>query len=263
MNEIAAADLQNRTNDAKTMMDEQGYVVIRGAIGTEKLEQMQTTFARVFADWGDKVRDFGGQSVVHSFIEQDPIFEDLMDWPTTYPLVREVIGPDVSLASAGSGYEKPPHTGSSISWHNDFMWMVNVPYPRQNFWARCSFFLSDVKENGGAFTLLPGSHLSDGPPSKDLTDENGQPKPMDGMIKITAKAGDCLINNTEIWHCNSPNESDDPRHVIMLTYKHLWMKQWQEPSTISEDFAERQTCPRRRQLCNIGVWHKVDGKFNG
>ncbi len=38
------------------------------------------------------------------------------------------------------------------------------------------------------------------------------------MVRITGKAGSCLINNTEIWHTNTPNTTDRPRKLIMLLY---------------------------------------------
>ena len=37
--------------------------------------------------------------------------------------------------------------------------MTDVPYPRQNFWVRCTYFLGDVRDDTGPFTLLPGTHL--------------------------------------------------------------------------------------------------------
>ena len=78
---------------------------------------------------------------------------------------------------------------------------------------------------------------------------------MDGQIGITGPAGSCLINNTEIWHTNTPNCGDLPRCLIMILYKHAWMKQWQEGYETTAEFAARQTEPLRRQLCGGYVWH--------
>lgn len=136
--------------------------------------------------------------------------------------------------------------------------MANVPYPRQNFWVRTTYFLSDVTEDGGPFTLLPGSHLKD-----HACPENhgSQPRHIEGQIGITGKAGSCLINNTEIWHTNSPNNSDNPRRLIMICYKHAWMKQWQEGFSTTAEFAARQTDPLRRQLCGLYDWHNPASNF--
>ena len=79
---------------------------------------------------------------------------------------------------------------------------------------------------------------------------------MPGQIGITGPAGSCLINNTEIWHTNSPLTGDLPRRLIMILYKHAWMKQWQDGYETTPEFAARQTDPLRRQLTGDIAWHQ-------
>ena len=56
--------------------------------------------------------------------------------------------------------------------------------------------------------------------------------------------------------------SDNPYaalpRMVMLTYKHAWMRQWADGHDIQVAFAETQTDPLRRQLCGLGVWHRCD-----
>ncbi len=40
------------------------------------------------------------------------------------------------------------------------------------------------------------------------------------------------------------------------------MKQWEDGYDITQEFAERQTIPRRRQLCGLVMWHRHDGKWD-
>ena len=249
--------------EAVLLIREQGYCVIPNALSTVELARLQPRFVELLAPAVASAAPGTLHLEAKRLLEADPVFADLMDHPSTLPIVRSVVGADVTLASAGEGDWRPPHTPAYISWHNDFTWMQDVPYPRQNRWIRCTFLLSDVNDDQGPFTLLPGSHRADRScPSAELTTADGQPRPLPGMVRITGKAGDCLINDTEIWHTNTPNSSDHPRHLAMILYKHAWMRMWESGYEITPAFAAAQTTAVRRQLCNVGPWHRTDGKWD-
>ncbi len=235
-----------------------GYVLMQNALTPAQVSDLSAVYERQLERHPAKP---GATRVeVPRILEQDPAFEMLMDLPTVFPVARAVIGADVELASSGELDYKLPRTPAYIAWHNDFQWITDVPYPHQNFWLRCTYFLSDVKEDTGPFTLLPGTHLKDHV-CPNLTDDKGQPLFMPGQIGITGPAGSCLINNTEIWHTNSPLTGDQPRRLIMLMYKHAWMKQWQEGYQTTPEFAARQTDPLRRQLTGNIAWHQGRSAF--
>ncbi len=236
-----------------------GYVLMEDALTAPQVASLRAAFDEQFALHPPKPN--ATRAEVPRLLERDERFEMLMDLPSTFDVARGVIGADIELAAGGELDYKLPRTPAYIAWHNDFAWMVNVPYPRQNFWVRCTFFIGDVNEDTGPFTLLPGTHLKDHGPTADMTEANGQPRVMPGQIGVTGKAGSCLINNTEIWHTNTPLTGDEPRRLIMLLYKHAWMKQWQEGYEISPEFAARQTDPVRRQLTGGFAWHYGAGHF--
>ena len=99
-------------------------------------------------------------------------------------------------------------------------------------------------------------------PVVDIEFADGHLPAIYNALRITGKAGDCLINDTEIWHTNTPNRSDQPRKLAMIMYKHAWMRMWEEGYEITPAFAGGQTDPVRRQLCGVGPWHRVDGKWD-
>jgi hypothetical protein len=235
-----------------------GYVLIEGALTAEQLGPISAAYDRQI---GLHPPEHGALRVeVKRILERDPIFEPLMDLPTVFPVVRAILGADVELASSGELDHKLPRTRAYIGWHNDFAWMVNVPYPRQNFWVRCTYFIGEVSPEMGPFTLLPGTHLAGQGPPREYND-GGQPRVIEGQLGITGPAGSCLINNTEIWHTNTPNRSDEARRLIMILYKHAWMKQWQDGYDTTPEFAARQTDPIRRQLCGNVTWHYGETHF--
>ncbi|HVF10167.1 MAG TPA: phytanoyl-CoA dioxygenase family protein, partial [Abditibacteriaceae bacterium] len=229
------------------LMQRDGYVLMENALAPQQVAEIASAYNQIHAQ---HPRAEGSlRTEVKRILEHGPVFEQLMDWPPVFAVARAVIGADLELASGGELDHKYGNTPAYIGWHNDFQWMVNVPYPRQNFWLRCTYFIDEVSAAMGPFTLLPGSHHSDHACPTDLVDQSGQPRAVEGMIGITGPAGSCLINNTEIWHTNTPNRSERDRRLIMILYKHAWMKQWQESYETSAEFAARQTDPLRRQLC--------------
>ena len=242
------------------LMERDGYVLMENALPSERLGRLQEAYCRQLEahprEEGVRIQR------LKRAVERGPEFEDLMDWRPTFRVARAVIGADIELSDGGQLDYKYAHTPAHIGWHNDFKWMVNVPYPRQNFWIRCTYFIRDVTEDMGPFTLLPGSHNAEGVCPDDYNDrETRQPTAIPGQLAMTGRAGSCLINNTEIQHTNTPNRSDRDRALIMICYKHAWMKQWQDGNELSAEFAKRQTEPIRRQLCGLMTWHQGEEHF--
>ena len=261
MNTPALARHAAGSPELLTQVRGDGYVVIPGAIPAVLLAQIRERWDALFASDAAETRAQGRHIEVKRILERDPVIAALMDLPTVFPLARNLIGADVTLASGGEGDCRPPRTPAHIGWHSDFQWMVDVPYPRQNSWVRCTYLIEDVAEDMGPFTLLPGTHRSDGPPPADCNGPDGQPRELPGMVRITGRGGDCLVNDTEIWHTATPNRSDRPRKLVMVLYKHAWMRPWDDGYAITSAFAEVQTDPLRRQLCGCGHWHRTDGRW--
>jgi len=234
------------------MVNTDGYVLMHDAIDPALLARLQNAYERELESWPCAPDE---QNItIPRLIERQSIFADLMVHAPTFRVARAIIGADIDLAHAGVLYHKPPHTAAHIGWHNDFQKMPNLPYPRQVFWIRCVFFIGDVTEDCGPFTLIPGTHLADGPCPSEQYNRDGQPLDVPGQIRIAAPAGSCLINNTEIWHTNTPNRSDQARRLIMLPYKHAWLKPMLDGHDPSPDFVAVQTDPLRRQLCGGVNW---------
>lgn len=245
--------------DVLALMRRDGYVLMEDALTPAQVAALAAAYDRQLEQNPPKP---GATRVeVPRILERDPAFEALMDLPTTFPVACGLIGADIELASGGEMDHKLPRTPAYIAWHNDFQWMTDVPYPRQNFWVRCTYFLSDVRDDTGPFTLLPGTHLKDHACPPEMNEASGQPKVVPGQIGITGPAGSCLINNTEIWHTNSPLTGDFPRRLIMVLYKHAWMKQWQQGYETTPEFAACQTDPVRRQLTGGVAWHQERSHF--
>ncbi len=249
--------LQTPLSEALELLARDGYVLLENALSAEQLLELNRAYD---AQLALHPRANGAlRTEVPRILERDPAFEQLMDNAPVFDIARGVLGYDIELASGGELDHKYAHTPAYIGWHADFQWMTNVPLPRQNFWVRATYFLGDVHDDTGPFTLLSGTHSR-----AELCPETSpgqQPANTPGQIGITGPAGSCLINNTEIWHTNSANTSDCDRRLIMILYKHAWMKQWADGYDTTPEFAARQTDPIRRQLCGLVPWHQDAAHF--
>ena len=215
--ELASATIRwipatTSTTDAADLVREHGYCVVCGALSPAELSVIQPRFHTMISE-AMTAADSGSLHVeVKRLIERDPCLANRMVQLVVFPIARQLIGRDITLAPGGDGDCRPAHTGAYISWHNDVVWMPDLSYPLPNAWIRCSYLIDDVDEDTGPFTLLPGSHRIDHAcPSAEMTQTNGQPLTMPRPVAITSHAGDCLINNTEICQTSTPNRSSAPR----------------------------------------------------
>jgi hypothetical protein len=121
----------------------------------------------------------------------------------------------------------PPETnvhhfpGPNLHW--DVSLKMPIPFGLQGL-----LYLTDTKENQGAFTLIPGFHRE----IKSYLDHlkpTDNPRDLKNLSKyptksIAAAAGDLVIWNQCLPHGSSPNTSKEPRIVQYINYQPLEME---------------------------------------
>jgi ectoine hydroxylase-related dioxygenase (phytanoyl-CoA dioxygenase family) len=230
-------------------VEEQGYTVVPGAIPPPQVAAMRERFDELIgraAALPTAVRyaETGGVDL-NRIIELDPVFVDLIDLPSMLPYVEKIHAGDVRLLGGPIGNFMPPGEGTRGAWHRD-----GGPY------TRFTFLLSDLEEHGGPTAVVPGTHRSaEGPPAWS-NDDRGRPRALPGMVKVAGRAGDCMINNTNVWHTSTPNRAGQPRRIVWVVYKRQ-AQAMPPPSQYNllntPEFFARQTDPRRRRLLELAV----------
>lgn len=172
--------------------------------------------------------------------EHEPLFEDLMDWPSVFPIAERYMQGDITLLSTAIANFMPRRTPARVPWHVD------------GRYVRLTYYLTDVTLHGGPTAVLPGSHKSPTGPPKWFNTDDGYPRHIPGMVPVVVPAGTCMVNDTMIWHSSTPNESDADRKLVWIVFK----KAAQDITGFPElrntpEFLARQTSPRRRRLCGI------------
>lgn len=227
-----------------------GYLVIPDALSPQELAQVRAAADRAEAEWrADPTRPGGrGDNLeqVQAPIEYDPALRDLLVHPSVFPIVRELVGDDVSMID-NDFFITPPHSRSHANWHHD-VGLLGVYHPRSTMMVKAFYLLSDVPSGGGGTAIIPGSHrypLDFRFPEVEVADE------MPGYASMEYPAGTAYVFNGRCYHAALNNRTDQPRRVLIYNYGHFWMKTWTgyEPS---EALRTAATTPEMKQLLGIG-----------
>ncbi|WP_130734495.1 phytanoyl-CoA dioxygenase family protein [Flavobacterium sp. J27] len=201
-----------------------GYVIIRNAISVEDcLETQQAIWNFLQKDPNDSLTWYTFHEtqkglMVHFF--DHPILEKNRASLKIKKAYEQLYGTDKIYKTIDKVSFNPPITekynflGSNLHW--DVSLKQPIPFRLQGL-----LYLSDCKENDGAFHCVPGFHNKienwmqslhphDNP--RMVAVETLQPKP------ITGNVGDFIIWHQALPHCATPNRGDKPRLVQYLTY---------------------------------------------
>ncbi len=202
------------TPEQKEQWEEEGYLVFENAIQGEDLKRLQAAFDH-WADackteWLDRVEAAEAAATFYDIpspLEKDPIFIDIIDYPSYYGALMEftdhdliLLGPQVRTVA--------PWPVSYTGWHPDV--------PQSNpLHIKVQIYVNDVERGGGEFGFVPGSHKPDaGPYTRPMRQES-----MPGHKAFPGKAGTAIMFNSCGWHVSMDNHSDVPRKSIILIYE--------------------------------------------
>lgn len=221
----------------------QGYTLIEQALPPELVTTLVRRMDELLPTHGvlpTAARPDTPSRDINRVWEVEPLFEDLMDYPTVFPIAEQYMKGDITLLSGAIANFMPRRTPARVPWHHD------GPY------VRLTYYLSDVTLHGGPTGVLPGTHTSPSGPPKWFNTHDGYPCHVDGMVPVVVPAGTCMINDTMIWHTSTPNDSDIDRKLVWIVFK----KASQAITGFtelrnSEEYLAGVTDPVRRRLCGL------------
>jgi len=238
------------TDAQRLFFEANGYLVLPNALPGPELAEVRAAADRAEAIWRQDPSRPGVRCAnlqqVQAPIEYDERLFNLLECPATFPVVREILGRDVSMID-NDYFISPLHSETHARWHHD-VGMPGVYHPRSVMMVKVFFLLDDVAEDGGCTLFLPGSHRF--PPDFALPRVD-EPEQMPGHVKMAFPAGTAYLFNGRCYHAATPNRSEKPRRALIYNYGHHWMKIWPgyEPS---EALLARTKSPVRRQLLGAG-----------
>ena len=203
---------------------ENGYIVIKNAISREDCEQTQAAILEYLdasldnpASWYKNHEAKEGLMVLFT---KHPTLEKNRASLTIQKAYQQLYKTDKIYRVIDKVSFNPPENsiykfrGSSLHW--DVSLQLPIPYQLQGL-----FYLTDVKQDSGAFHCVAGFHNQIESWIKNLP-QNTNPREI-AMQELKTKpilgnAGDFIIWHQALPHCATPNTGNFPRIVQYLTY---------------------------------------------
>ena len=233
----ALSDEERRTFEAD------GYLLIPQALSADEVTRLTALVDRLGVERADEVEP-NGRLHLRDFLRWNPMFMDLLDWPTTFPKVWDILGWHIQLYLSHVDITPPVPAGTPrpkrLGWHQDSgrvnREMETDPRPRLS--VKVGYFLTDVSVPGrGNFCVVPGSHLSNRLDSGDRDPPNATP--------VCVEPGTAVLFDRRLWHSPSPNTSDVTRKAVFYGYSYRWLRP--RDNVRIEDYPDCRD-PIRRQL---------------
>lgn len=199
---------------------EQGFTIVPSALSEDDLDKLEQGMNEVVEN---HVSALPGQYLRESnLIEKHPNFWRLLDHPKVYPLVTQLLSPNPRIMSSEFIIR---HGGSDdpVSWHDDGPACPSyreLATPAPLMQLKIGYFLTDcMTEDAGNLVVIPGSHLYEHSPPKDIPHGLEHPD----AVAVKLRRGDALAFHNALWHCVQPCTRDEPRLNVWMGYCHSWM----------------------------------------
>jgi ectoine hydroxylase len=221
-------------------LERDGFVVVEDALDADTVERLTAAADRV---WAAESPD---GTALHrlGFLGLDPAFVELIDHPTTFPLVYTSLGWNIYVYHCHLDVHPPLVEPPRWRWHQDGgRQNLELESPRPRLSVKVAYFLTDVEEpEQGALRVIPGSHVRDTLP-KDAEPEEATP--------LLVRAGSAVVFDRRLWHARGDNRSERTRKALFYGYTYRWVRPRDELGLTEEQVAALD--PVRRQLVGGGT----------
>jgi ectoine hydroxylase len=246
------APITPMTPEQRAQFEQDGYLILRGALTPTEVEYYVAALDRVYAEQeasgGIKP---GGSMHVLSAVANCREAVGLIDHPATFPLVWSILGWNAHIYHSHLDVHPPVQVEPPyrFEWHQDGgrqnRELEGDPRPRMS--VKLAYWLSDVSEPGrGNFKIVPGSHKTnwiDGPPRRDVE----WPEP-EGAIEVCVGPGDVVFFDRRLWHRRTNNHSAITRKAMFFGYTLRWIAIRDENESLSESGLLGTLSPVQQQL---------------
>ena len=244
--------MSGATDAQRRFFDEQGYLVLDDALTPAELAAVRAAADAAEARWaadpslpGTRIPEF---LEIPAIMEYHDLLFDLVEHPRVFPVVRDLVGPDVAVVDHAYYVTPPAGALDGEAWHTDVRTRVRgVHHAGSVMMVRVMYALADIPPDGGATLVLPGTHRQ---PDATPIPKVPTPEDMPGAVRLACRAGTAYLFNGNLLHSPGTNRSATTRRVLLYNYGHKWMRPWQghEPSPA---LAARAATPMRRQILGL------------
>ena len=205
--------------------------------------------------WNGKYADLS------SIINAGPEVLEMLDDPIVSLIVESLLGWDCKLDNISLSTSRPAPHNKIFGPHQDSPFDNNIgaplPPPTYPMVFQVIVAVDEFKDDNGPLYVIPGSHKKR--QRVTLPWQGGLRAGMipEGALKIIAPQGSVIIAVGHIWHGAYANETDTPRHGLLMEYVSSFCDARDKftASLVTEDLL-RNCSPRVVRLLGRGKTHQ-------
>ncbi|PSR20531.1 MAG: phytanoyl-CoA dioxygenase [Sulfobacillus acidophilus] len=216
------------TDEERTRLDEDGYLLFPGLIEPGWLSALQARFDELLAEEGalagTEVHQEPGTRRLSDLMNKGVVFDGCYTHPKVLAAIHHILKAPFKV-SAMNGRE-PLRDGGFQAWHEDWN-EAFFDSPEQNHWdgdyrsAQDPFYvaislwmLDDFTSDNGPTRVVPGSHRWRAPQFEMADRKADHP----AQVLLTGSAGTVAVMNSHLWHGGTTNQSGARRRVLHPYY---------------------------------------------
>jgi ectoine hydroxylase len=195
-----------------------GFLVLRDVLSRAELAAINAGADEHWEQYGEEYRERAPGTFQHaSMLTGSTAFDPLIWHPRTAGKVNALLEGEATFVET-SIIRKDPGTPAHTGWHRDIA-PRGVDPTAGTLAVSVIYYLNDVRVDGGAFAVAPGSHRFRFPlPHLE------HPGEMPYMELLDAPAGSAILFHGALWHTSTPNDSARQRRTVHNYYFRRWMK---------------------------------------
>lgn len=232
----------------RRQLEEQSYVVLRGYMAPELLQEARAALDALYASEGENAgAEFKKEQDTQrlaNLVDKGEIFRRIVSDPGILKYVGAVIAGDFKLSSLNARSPNP-----QSDWvqplHCDTGALADE---KGNAICNVIWMLDDFTAGNGATRIVPGSHKWRQLPQDVLADPMAAHP--DEVI-LTAPAGSVAVVNTHAWHGGTANRSGGPRRCLHAFYCRWDKPQQQFQRNMLSEGTKASLSPQLRKLLAI------------
>jgi hypothetical protein len=243
-----------------------GYLLFPGVLPQEEVDRIAGAVDRLYerdvlrSANPDPKRRMDALGVLH----EDQVFIDLIDHPSMFGVVLDILGPYIQfgLATATVHPPNPVFTGFLHVDGGPHLQRIRVSETSWPLQVKVLWFLTDVSApDMGNIVFVPGSHLRPFPEEGGFDEFGELPSATTpGTTQVLAKAGDALIFTHSLWHGGAANLSAVTRKNIQYGYNQMFFRNF-DYDPIPAEVLARCTPRQRRLLGDMGPGGRPNQHF--
>jgi ectoine hydroxylase-related dioxygenase (phytanoyl-CoA dioxygenase family) len=242
--------------EQEIQFETQGFLHIPAVLDITMLSRLKSAFDAAIQKYSVHLQNMSeGFFDIPHILDEDDVFVDVVDVPTVFPILLQVLGGDIQLLQTQARIF-PPGMTFTAPWHSDLVLMNGIDLAHStNFMVKVHYYLEDLAPDQGCLAFIPGSHRYPiGHPRLTIGHTNTSP----AIAKIVPKAGDVILFNVHLLHMALDNTSPRVRKSLIYSFSHFWVKNY--PSAIPRDLERLATTPERKQLFGVAA-SKEEGSY--